>query len=168
MLDALVALALVAALAVAASSMIAPTERSVGAVRVIDGDTLAQGGSRIRLRDMDAPELDQICRSADGLPYRCGEVARRALEAGIGTQAVTCAISGHDRYGRKLGRCEAGGVDLGGDLVRRGLAVSYGGYRAEERAARSAGSGLWSGSFEPPSAWRQAHPRPGLAVAAGP
>ena len=44
-------------------------------------------------------------------------------------------------------------------LVRDGLAVSYGAYRAEEDAARAAGRGIWATQFERPEAWRRGHSR---------
>lgn len=167
-LDAVVAVSLLLGLAAVAGLREAPTERVTGTVRVVDGDTLVQDGRRIRLRDMDAPELDQTCRGADGAPYRCGELARAALRQLVEAGPVTCDVTGQDRYGRALARCAVGAVDLGRDLVLRGLAVSYGGYRAEERAARSRSLGVWAGPFDPPVAWRKAHPRDGFHVAETP
>ena len=42
-----------------------------GAARVIDGDTLEIGGTRVRLHGIDAPESAQRCR-ADGRSWPCG------------------------------------------------------------------------------------------------
>lgn len=167
-LDTIVAVSLLLALAVVAGSREGPSVRVTGSVRVVDGDTLVQDGRRIRLSDMDAPELDQTCHAADGTPYRCGEVARAALRRLVEAGPVTCEVAGQDRYGRGLARCTVGEIDLGRDLVGRGLAVAYGGYRAEERAARSHALGLWAGPFDPPAAWRKAHPRDGFHVAEAP
>ena len=38
-----------------------------GVPRVVDGDTLAIGATRIRLEGIDAPETDQVCLNANGL-----------------------------------------------------------------------------------------------------
>jgi len=37
-----------------------------GPARVIDGDTIAIGGERIRLHGIDAPEMKQTCRTSKG------------------------------------------------------------------------------------------------------
>lgn len=129
-----------------------------GPTRIVDGDTLLVAGRRVRLARMDAPELDQVCRREDH-DYPCGVVAREALRALLAGREPSCTIEGHDRYGRDLGRCSVAGLDLGADLVRRGLAVAYGGYVFEEQVARAARAGLWAGSFDSPDAWRRAHPR---------
>lgn len=123
-IDGLVACVLLLALAAAAFHMALPDRTTfAGPLRVVDGDTLAEGTRRVRLLGIDAPELSQICRTATGEAYRCGEVARDALVRLVQTGVVACSVSGRDRYGRELVRCEADGVDLGRDLVRRGLAV---------------------------------------------
>ena len=41
--------------------------RLTGEIRVIDGDTIALGETRIRLFGIDAVEGDQPCRATDGL-----------------------------------------------------------------------------------------------------
>ena len=129
-----------------------------GPARVIDGDSLRVAGHEIRLAGIDAPELHQTCRRA-GQPYACGLEARAALLRLTRDGAVTCDLVGHDRYGRDLARCAAGGRDIGAWLVGHGFAVAYGGYADEEEQARRAGAGLWAGSFDLPSDWRKAHPR---------
>ncbi len=128
-----------------------------GATRIVDGDTLVVAGRRVRLAGMDAPEMDQVCLR-EGHDYPCGIVARDALRALLAGREPSCAVKGRDRYGRDLGRCSVAGVDLGADLVRRGLAVAYGSYAPEEHAARAAGEGLWAGSFTRPDEWRRTHP----------
>jgi endonuclease YncB( thermonuclease family) len=61
--------------------------------------------------------------------------------------------------------CSAEGVpDLGETLVRQGYAIDLGGaignpYQDAEAEARAGKRGIWRGTFERPSDWRQAHPR---------
>lgn len=131
-------------------------ERLAGDAYAIDGDTLAMDGRRIRLLGIDAPELGQICHR-DAVAFRCGEEARRALRALIAGQKVSCLARGRDRYDRSLAACTVRGEDIGASLVRRGLAVAYGSYEAEEREARAARLGIWAGPFETPQAWRRRH-----------
>jgi endonuclease YncB( thermonuclease family) len=135
------------------------TRNEQGAARVNDGDTITLGQERIRLRGIDAPEYTQTCER-NGEDYACGRMARQALVDLIGGRQVFCAGWQRDRYGRLLGDCLAGDVDLNRALVGAGWAVAYGGYEAEERKARAAKAGIWAGSFNRPQDWRRVHDRP--------
>ena len=55
-----------------------------GTARIIDGDTIWIGETKIRLYGIDAPEARQLCRR-DGQSWRCGEAATEALRRLIGT-----------------------------------------------------------------------------------
>lgn len=136
-----------------------PMPRVSGNAQVIDGDSLRVDGVEIRLHGIDAPELRQICRRG-GEPWLCGMDAERALRTAVGTRTVTCRGRDQDRYGRLVATCEADGTDISAHMVRQGHAIADGAYRSEEREARDARRGLWSSSFENPSAWRARHPRP--------
>jgi hypothetical protein len=71
---------------------------------------------------------------------------------------VSCALSGSDEAGRALGRCSVGGKDLGAEMVRQGHVFADGGmlarYAGEEREARAASIGVWSGDVERPAEYR--------------
>lgn len=125
-----------------------------GRASVIDGDSLRLGAAEIRMRDIDAPEGPQTC-TRGGREWDCGEQAREALRAMIGGQQVTCRSTERDKHGRYLAYCTAGGVDLNRAMVERGMALAFGGYREEERAARADRRGLWSGEFQRPQDWRR-------------
>ena len=153
--DGLVALLFAGLLVYAATTLRAPTERT-GVVHVLDGDTLDLGGERIRLAGMDAPEMSQTCGPPEATTP-CGRLARDALIRLIAGRSVTCRVTGQDRWRRSLASCTAEGDDLGAALVARGLAVAYGRYDAEERAAKAARVGLWAGPFERPADWRRRH-----------
>ena len=117
--------------------------------RTIDGDSLEIGDERIRLRGIDAPELDQHCRHG-GRDYPCGREARRHLARLIGAGKVLCRGAERDRFARLLATCRVDGIDLNRRMVRDGWALAYGDYDAEEAAARAARRGLWRGSFQSP------------------
>ncbi|RKE84418.1 thermonuclease family protein [Rhizobium sp. AG855] len=130
--------------------------RFSGPFVVIDGDTLADNGRRLRLRGLDAPELGQMCTRADGA-YDCGLAARAGLVSLIEAHAVQCfgPEDAEDRYGRRLVTCRSGEVDLGHKLVGAGLAVADGDYHMAERQATADRLGLWGGTFERPEDWRR-------------
>ena len=126
-----------------------------GEATVVDGDTLVIGSERIRIFGIDAPESDQDC--GDGWP--CGREATRAVEDLTRGRSVRCEGDTRDFYGRLIAVCYAGSVDIGGDLVRRGLALAYRTYSMayveHEDEARRHGLGVWSGAFVAPWDWRR-------------
>jgi micrococcal nuclease len=117
--------------------------------RVVDGDTLVcQGGTRVRLLLIDAPELSQA-------PW--GAAAKERLEelAGPGTAVVLeHDVQRLDRYGRTLAYLHLqDGRMVNEELLVSGMAVvsvhppnvrHVERLRAAAERARSAGSGLWS------------------------
>jgi endonuclease YncB( thermonuclease family) len=125
------------------------------AARVIDGDTIAFGKTRIRLEGNDAPEAAQTCGRKDGGSWACGAAATRALSDRIGGKVVNCAPRGRDRYGRTLAVCFLDGGDLNAWMVRQGLAWAFlrysASYIAQEAAAKAEGLGIWQGAAMP--AW---------------
>lgn len=136
-------------------------DRFTARVTVVDGDTLAAGGARLRVYGVDAPELGQTCQRRAG-DYPCGEEARRAMAGILRGGAVACEALDTDRYGRRIVRCRnAEGTDIGAELVRQGWAVAFtrfsADYVGQEAEARAAGRGLWAGRFETPSEWRARH-----------
>jgi endonuclease YncB( thermonuclease family) len=130
----------------------------IGAASVIDGDTVAVGGTRIRLFGIDAPESDQTC-AVGGKTTPCGRQATIALTDAIGASPVACTPKDRDRYGRVVAVCRVSNRDLGAWMVAGGWAIAYrqysNDYVGEEEAAAAAGRGLWQGKFEPPAEWRR-------------
>ncbi|MYE01862.1 MAG: thermonuclease family protein [Alphaproteobacteria bacterium] len=136
----------------------AQAETLTGNARVIDGDTLAVAGERVRLDAIDAPESRQSC-TRNGRPWACGKAATQAMRKLVGRNPVRCEVNRRDRYGRAIGACFANGRGLQQQLVRMGLALAYRHYSTryvpDEDAARKEGIGLWSGSFVEPWRWRE-------------
>jgi len=131
-----------------------------GTVRVIDGDTLEVGGTRVRLHGVDAPELDQRCTDPDGVRWRCGAWVTERLRARIGGRAAACAAVTTDRYDRVVATCRVGGEDVGRRLVAGGLALAYRkysmAYDLDEKRAVISGRGLHAHSLERPAEYRRA------------
>lgn len=132
----------------------------------VDGDTLrAANGVEYRIFGVDAPELHQTCSEANGKSWLCGRAAKAKLTTLINRGNVNCEARANDRFGRIVAICSAEGVpDLGEALVRDGYAIDLGGaagnpYRDAEAEAEAAKRGIWRGTFERPSDWRQANPR---------
>lgn len=97
-----------------------------GQLRVIDGDTVALGGERIRLDGIDAPELS--ARGGCIKSMRAGAAAKAAAEKLLQPgHAVRIVRTGQDDLGRTLARIAVNGRDLGETLIRAGLAVRWNG-----------------------------------------
>jgi len=130
-----------------------------GRPRIVDGDTFAYRGDRVRLHGIDAPESAQHCRDAAGGDYRCGVAATRALEAFVAGREVRCAGIERDKYGRLIAVCWVGGREINRWMVEAGWALAYirysGDYAAQERDASRARRGLWAGWFEAPWEFRR-------------
>lgn len=132
----------------------------------IDGDSLrAANGDEYRIFGIDAPELKQSCKEANGRSWACGRAAKVKLTKLIKGGGVACEVRDKDRFGRYVAVCSAEGVpDLGEALVRDGYAIDLGRkfgnpYAAEEAEAKADKRGIWRGTFERPADWRYANPR---------
>ncbi|WP_373487998.1 thermonuclease family protein, partial [Blastomonas sp.] len=93
---------------------------------VVDGDTFWLKGEKIRIADIDTPEISS--------PRCPGELerGRRATERMLDLlNAAPFALEpvdrSHDRYGRALFRVTRAGESLGDVLIDEGLAVRFGG-----------------------------------------
>lgn len=126
----------------------------LGIPEVIDGDSLALNGERIRLKGIDAPELGQTC-DRYGQRYDCGREARTKLRELVGSRKINCIGWQRDKYQRLLSICHTPSQELNGGMVASGWAVAYGDYEVEEVSARGAKLGVWEGKFDRPQDWRR-------------
>ena len=150
-------------------ALLRPSETLVTAdgtrIYVVDGDSLRIGPRDVRLKGIDAVELRQSCIGADGAQWSCGVEARQALQDVVARGDLRCQASEDDRFGRAIASCSVTGMsDVAAALVSAGWAVSGDGARAgdyadEQGQAKSAGKGIWRGTFQRPAEWRKAHPR---------
>lgn len=129
-----------------------------GVPRVVDGDTLAIGATKVRLQGIDAPETDQVCLNANGIRWTCGIDARDQLAAHVAGREINCTSNGVDAYKRTLAICSLAGDDLNAWMVQQGWALAYvqysSAYRHAEEDARANQRGLWQGAFIAPWDWR--------------
>ena len=135
-------------------------EELKGRPQVLGGDIIEIGGEQIRLFGIDAPELDQECRSSKGRTYGCGVLAARALIGIIGRDKVVCQGEQRDRGGRLVAVCYVGAVgwlNINELMVADGWAMADpeqgADYARAEKAAKARNEGLWKGTFVPPWEW---------------
>lgn len=153
------ALAVGLSLSVAVAAPSAPVETVSGPARVVDGDTLDIAGTRVRLEGIDAPEAAQTCAGGWLGHWSCGTKATNALDRLVKGGDVRCDGMGRDKYGRLLGICYAGSVEINAALVRDGHAWAFVKYSARyvevEKEARAAKRGIWSAETEPAWVYRE-------------
>jgi endonuclease YncB( thermonuclease family) len=94
-------------------------------VRVVDGDTVVIAGERVRLSDLDAPEMPGRAR--------CQREVQLAVAAKVKLTTIL-SVDGadirllrdlarpKDRYGRTLGRIIVNGEDVAAPLIAAGVA----------------------------------------------
>lgn len=137
--------------AVLAALMPAP---AAAEVRVVDGDTIAMDGQRVRLFGIDAPERGQPGADA----------ATAALALLVGDERPVCEQVDYDvRSRRPVSLCSVRGADLSAAMLRAGHAVAWCSFLRKLRpnllrpfleaqdAAKRARRGLWARPFAP---WR--------------
>ena len=102
----------------------------VWAVRVIDGDTLQYRGERIRIADINTPEIrSPACASESALGARAARRMEELLASGPFTLSPAGGGRDEDIYGRKLRIVARDGRSLGATLVEEGLAHEWRGYK---------------------------------------
>ena len=130
----------------------------IGIPKIIDGDTIYIYSNKIRLKDIDAPEMKQKCKR-NKVDYFCGVESKNQLKKKIDNSKVKCISSGKDRYNRYLATCFRGSINLNKWMVKNGFAVAYRRYSksyvADENFAKNNNLGLWAGSFISPEKWRK-------------
>ena len=130
-----------------------------GTIRVIDGDSFEVAGTKIRLHGIDAPESDQMCQTEQGADWACGGWIIRVVKDRYSGEVARCEAIELDRYGRTVARCTALGEDVGGWLVREGMAFAYVQYSSDyvviEREAAAVDRGLHAVRLQTPSQHRK-------------
>lgn len=84
-----------------------------GSPIAVDGDTIRFGKQYVRLWGVDAEELNE----------RNGPRARTILRDIVDGRHVKCKVVTIDNYGRSVGRCTVGPIDINREVVARGGAL---------------------------------------------
>ena len=99
---------------------------------VIDGDTFWYRGEKVRIADINAPEVsDPGCAAEAALGARATDRLAALLNAGPFTLAPGDPARDRDRYGRLLREVTRDGESLGDAMVAEGLAETWRGYRRD-------------------------------------
>ena len=86
-----------------------------GRAYVLDADTVRINGTTIRLKGVDAAEMNTAR----------GEAARRTMVAIVGNSPLTCILTGEKTRKREVGFCTtADGVDINQEIISRGAALA--------------------------------------------
>lgn len=95
---------------------------------VVDGDTFWFGGEKIRIADIDTPELSPPRCEAERIK---GEAAKARLLylLNAGKFSLSAGLRDEDKYGRKLRTVTRAGHSLGSALIDEGLARRWDGAR---------------------------------------
>ena len=145
-----------------------------GTVKVIDGDTIDVGSTRVRLFGIDTPEPGQTCKIEGNVEWPCGDWVSSQVRKSFGGSQAVCNVLDQDKYGRVVGQCFVDGKDIGAAIVAAGWAEAYRKYSlnyvAIEDAARRAQRGVWAGWMVSPATHRVTRvkgriaPDPGCAI----
>ncbi|MGH0276956.1 thermonuclease family protein [Sinorhizobium meliloti] len=115
-------LLVIAAVAVATSPLAVSSAKAGSNVIIIDGDTIRMDGITIRIMELDTPEtFKSRCENELVLGLAAKEHLRSLLDCGT----VTYEATGTDRYGRTLAKVHVGGVNVGQQMIRDGVALPY-------------------------------------------
>ncbi|MBA3351744.1 MAG: thermonuclease family protein, partial [Blastocatellia bacterium] len=97
---------------------------------VVDGDTFWHAGEKIRIADINTPEISEPgCASEAELGARATERLQALLNEGA--FALETVDRNRDQYGRLLRTVTRDGLTLGAVLVDEGLAEEWQGYRRD-------------------------------------
>ena len=105
-----------------------PLCRSSRITCVVDGDTFWLDGVKIRLADINTPEVSEpLCAAEAALGARATRRLQLLLNAG--PFELTRGLRDEDRYGRKLRIVQRDGRSIGDVLIEEGLARRWLGYK---------------------------------------
>lgn len=109
----------------------ATVQAAPGKCRAIDGDSYTCFGERIRLENVDTPELHGRCAKETDLANSAKRFAQASLDNAEQIIVTVHERRPRDRYGRTLAKVSVDGNDLGEQLIRVGLARRYHGERRQ-------------------------------------
>lgn len=99
------------------------------AIRITDGDTFRIGEERIRIANIDTPEMPG--RAKCEAEAEAALAAKARLRELLSDGEIRVLRDGVDRYGRTLATVSVDGADVGEQLIREGAAQRWAGRRAQ-------------------------------------
>ncbi len=122
-----------------------PVTRRFAPVTVEDAATLVAGQLRFMQPGVAPVPLDETCRDGAGVDWPCGRRALMWLRNFVRLRPIECELPKNAKHGRFEVACRIGGVEFGGEAVRRGWARagSDGRFGALEDEARREGRGIF-------------------------
>ena len=97
---------------------------------IVDGDTIWYRGEKIRIADIDTPEVgDPGCANERSMGNRATNRMQVLLNEGSFTLTRPADTPNRDQYDRLLRVVKRDGESVGATLVREGLAEEWGGRR---------------------------------------
>ncbi|MGE3246341.1 MAG: hypothetical protein AB7F96_01490 [Beijerinckiaceae bacterium] len=91
--------------------------------RAIAANAVYANGETIILAGIEPPKAGSKCRRLDGVEVDCTERAQARLTVLLMDRMVKCQVSAPQQNGVRFGRCSAGKIDIGNDLLRQRLAA---------------------------------------------
>ncbi|MGI9411378.1 MAG: thermonuclease family protein [Hyphomicrobiaceae bacterium] len=152
--------AIVVAAALLSASAAAGASEVRGRATVIDANTFAVNGTVVHLDGIEAPESNQRCNMDDGIKWFCGRAAAAVLFLIVQERDVVCRIdpARESDDGAAMARCSVAGKDVGGEMIRRGMAwaadAAPAGYRALQQEAEKIKRGVYQAETERASEFR--------------
>lgn len=127
---------------------------------LVDGDSV---NIKMRLKGIDAPEIEQLCQISRSKQVDCGRLAQQHLRQLLKNTPGKLMVNllGFDDYQRALVSIYKGGTNIAKQMVLDGFAFSYGDYPLEQKRAQDNKAGFWA-FFKPPQQpklWRRAQPK---------
>ncbi|MFO1183539.1 MAG: thermonuclease family protein [Bauldia sp.] len=132
-----------------------------GAATAVDSDVIQIGGKRVLLWAIESVERKQTCKM-NGADWACWDDAMAALNKIVkSAPTVRCEQVGDpDVFGRVLGTCFVGVLNVNKEMVSQGWAVAKVNeskdYVADQAYAKDNKLGLWKGTFQMPPEFRAA------------
>lgn len=168
--------AIIAVFAVLLVSFGAAAEVVRGKASIADANTLVINGQRLRLAGIDAPESNQRCKLPSGIEWFCGRAAAQVLFTIAHERQAVCTTLASRRAddGGFLAYCTIATVDVGSEMIRRGMAWAGTDASAEYRSFEAAAAKAKRGIFQTPTEradayrarrWREAKAERGGACA---
>lgn len=133
----------------------AMAQEVTGTVKVIDGNTFELNGTKMRLFGINAPPLEQICKTErKEKEYPCGKLAARALYLLVSGRTVRC-LPRHEGGPQPVAAvCYLGRSNINKYMVVQGWALANRaeepGFIRDEQAAQQVRDGFWKGGRVPP------------------